>query len=141
MQVLASRSRSAPVSRSRGFASGSARDVTANAGLSSKLFRWPEDPRESVRKGVRIFDRVAPRYDVMRQLISGGREDEWKRRTLLAALQTPPRRCLDIATGTGDVAALLLRTFPETVVVGVDGNRAMLDRARSKLVPRARLVA
>jgi demethylmenaquinone methyltransferase/2-methoxy-6-polyprenyl-1,4-benzoquinol methylase len=97
------------------------------------VLRWPADPAEAVRRGLRNFDRVAPRYDLMRALISGGREAAWKRATLLDALSAPPRRCLDVATGTGDMAALLLATFPAARVVGVDGNRAMLARARRKI--------
>lgn len=77
----------------------------------------------------------------MRSLISFGREAAWKRATLLGAVARPPARCLDVATGTGDVAALLLGAFPGTSVVGVDGNRAMLSRARGKVSPeRARWV-
>ena len=97
------------------------------------VLRWPADAGVAVRKGLRIFDRVAPRYDVMRVLISWGRETAWKRSTLTGALRTPPRRCLDVATGTGDVAGLVLTMFPGTRVVGLDGNRAMLERARGKL--------
>lgn len=97
------------------------------------VLRWPSDRAQAVRKGLRIFDRVAPRYDLMRVLISGGREAAWKRATLVGALRTPPTRCLDVATGTGDVASLLLRSFPATQVIGVDGNRAMLTRARHKV--------
>lgn len=103
------------------------------------LPRWPPDPRHTFRRAVRNFDRVAPRYDLMRVLLSGGREDAWKRSSLLGALPAPPARCLDLATGTGDVAALLLRTFPEASLVGLDGNRAMLTRARGKVdAPGAR---
>ena len=99
-----------------------------------RVFGWPDDPEESTRRGVRIFDRVAPRYDVMRRLMSGGREDEWKRRSLLGELATTrPRRCLDVASGTGDVATLLLSHFPDASVVALDGNRAMIEHARPKL--------
>ena len=97
------------------------------------FLRWPTDPGEAVRRGLANFNRVAPRYDLMRVLISGGREDAWKKETLLGALRSAPRHCLDIATGTGDVAALLLRTYPDAELVGLDGNRAMLTRAREKI--------
>lgn len=103
------------------------------------FLRWPTDPAEAVRRGLANFDRVAPRYDLMRVLISGGREDAWKRTTLLGALLRPPVRCLDLATGTGDVAALLGAAYPGAEVVGLDGNRAMLARARRKVaLPGAR---
>jgi len=96
------------------------------------LLRWPEEPEAAARRGLRVFDRVAARYDLMRVILSGGREDAWKRRSLLAALARPPGRCLDVATGTGDVAAVVAGAFPAATLLGLDGNAAMLARARRK---------
>jgi len=96
------------------------------------FLRWPADPREAVRRGIRQFDRVAPRYDVMRALLSFGLETRWKRGSLAAALPPSPARCLDVATGTGEIAGLLRACAPGADVVGVDGNAAMLDRARER---------
>jgi demethylmenaquinone methyltransferase/2-methoxy-6-polyprenyl-1,4-benzoquinol methylase len=105
------------------------------------LLRWPSDPREAVRRGIRQFDRVAPRYDLFRALLSFGLETRWKRRSLAVAVPGEAARCLDIATGTGEIAELLHARAPGAQVVGVDGNAAMLTRARRRRVgPRARWV-
>jgi SAM-dependent methyltransferase len=48
-----------------------------------------------------------------------------------------PRRILEVGTGTGSGAALLVERFPDAEVVGVDLSREMVERARAK-VPRAR---
>ena len=94
--------------------------------------RWPSDPRSALRESLAIFDRVAPRYDLMRRLVSGGREDAWKDETLRAALPPGPLRALDLATGTGDIAAWILREHPGSHVVGLDAHGGMLARARAK---------
>ena len=96
------------------------------------FLRWPTDPAEATRRGLRSFDRVAPRYDLMRVLVSGGREQAWKRRALGAALAADVTCCLDVATGTGDLAALIRERVPDATVVGVDGHRGMLALARRK---------
>src|SRR5262249_35586544 len=54
-----------------------------------------------------VFDRVAPRYDLMNDLLSGGLHRVWK--DILATAVNPPRNerpfsALDVAGGTGDVA-------------------------------------
>jgi len=93
---------------------------------------WPSDPRAALRESLAIFDRVAPRYDLMRRLVSGGREDAWKDETLRAALPSGPLRVLDLATGTGDIAAWIARERPGSRVVALDAHGGMLARARVK---------
>jgi SAM-dependent methyltransferase len=50
----------------------------------------------------------------------------------LGAIPTPPRRALDVGTGTGAGAFAIARRFPEAQVVGVDLAPAMIDEARRK---------
>lgn len=50
----------------------------------------------------------------------------------LAAIPTPPRRALDVGTGTGAGAFAIAHRFPDAEVVGVDLASAMVDEARRK---------
>jgi len=52
-----------------------------------------------------VFDRVAPRYDLMNDLMSGGAHRIWKSALLDRLNPRPGERLLDVAGGTGDVAA------------------------------------
>ena len=62
-------------------------------------------PRERKAGMVRaVFDSVAPRYDVMNDLMSLGVHRAWKRDFVAALDPRPGRRLLDLAGGTGDVA-------------------------------------
>jgi SAM-dependent methyltransferase len=56
----------------------------------------------------------------------------------LDALRDPPRRALDVGTGTGAGALAIARRFPEADVVGVDLAEAMVAEARRKLPPELR---
>lgn len=77
-----------------------------------------------------MFDGIAGRYDLLNRLLSLGIDRRWRRQACRAALEEAPRRVLDVATGTGDMALGLSRGSAE--VIGVDVARAMLERARAK---------
>lgn len=55
--------------------------------------------------------------------------------TALAAVETPPRRALDIGTGTGAAAFAIARRFPSADVVGIDFSPRMVAAARAKIPP------
>jgi demethylmenaquinone methyltransferase / 2-methoxy-6-polyprenyl-1,4-benzoquinol methylase len=82
-----------------------------------------------------MFDRIAGRYDLLNRLLSLGIDQLW-RRTALGVLEdrmsAPPRRLLDVATGTADVALALARRFPGTVT-GVDPSAGMLGQGQEKV--------
>jgi SAM-dependent methyltransferase len=77
----------------------------------------------------RQFDQLAPQWDTIR---SAGHLDPVE-----AALGTvaPPRRVLDLGTGTGAAAFAVARRFPEAEVVGVDLAERMIDEARRMTPP------
>jgi demethylmenaquinone methyltransferase/2-methoxy-6-polyprenyl-1,4-benzoquinol methylase len=81
----------------------------------------------------RIFDTVSGVYDPMNTVISGFQEPRWRRRAVRAAALEPGMRALDVATGTGKVAASLWRAVqPGGEVVGVDFSEGMLAVARER---------
>ena len=93
------------------------------------------DPAERERRIRRVFEAVAHRYDLMNDLMSLGVHRWWKRR--LAAMAAPAcgQFIVDLAGGTGDVAALM--AGPDRQVTVVDPSEAMMtvgrDRGREHL--------
>jgi demethylmenaquinone methyltransferase / 2-methoxy-6-polyprenyl-1,4-benzoquinol methylase len=82
-----------------------------------------------------VFDSVAGNYDLMNDLMSGGTHRLWKRFTLSLANLRPGQRALDVAGGSGDLAAGLARQVGERgLVVLTDINAAMLQRGRDRLI-------
>ncbi|WP_309673234.1 ubiquinone/menaquinone biosynthesis methyltransferase [Gemmatimonas sp.] len=82
-----------------------------------------------------MFDIIAPRYDAFTKLFSLGMDAGWKRRAIAAAIAVAPgaRRVLDLASGTGDVAAQLARALPQATVEALDASPRMIDAARARL--------
>ena len=84
-----------------------------------------------------MFDAIAPAYDFMNTMMTGGLHVHWRNKALkMAAARLPesgPERALDVACGTGDVSFRLHELFPETHVTGLDLSAGMLKIAKEKL--------
>ncbi|MBN2226145.1 MAG: bifunctional demethylmenaquinone methyltransferase/2-methoxy-6-polyprenyl-1,4-benzoquinol methylase UbiE [candidate division Zixibacteria bacterium] len=98
---------------------------------------WSADKRIAAVK--RIFGTIAPHYDLLNHLLSGGQDIRWRNRTV-KRLPADTRLVLDIACGTGDLSLAVAKRRPETKVIGLDFVRSMLDLARIK-TDRAGLVS
>jgi demethylmenaquinone methyltransferase/2-methoxy-6-polyprenyl-1,4-benzoquinol methylase len=82
-----------------------------------------------------VFESVAGKYDIMNDLMSLGAHRLWKHFTLSLTGLRPGQHALDVAGGTGDLAAGLLRQVGKTGrVVLSDVNPAMLDIGRDRLL-------
>ena len=93
------------------------------------------DPAEREARIRRVFDTVAPRYDLMNDLMSVGLHRLWKRFTVEASGVRPGERVLDVAGGTGDLARLFSRRVgARGEVVLTDVNPAMLRQGRDRLL-------
>ncbi|MGB1048771.1 MAG: bifunctional demethylmenaquinone methyltransferase/2-methoxy-6-polyprenyl-1,4-benzoquinol methylase UbiE [Rhodothermales bacterium] len=80
----------------------------------------------------RMFDSIAPRYDLLNRILSGGIDQQWRRDVIREVLAVKPGRLLDVATGTADLALLAARKgVPK--VVGVDIANEMLEVGRQKV--------
>jgi demethylmenaquinone methyltransferase/2-methoxy-6-polyprenyl-1,4-benzoquinol methylase len=93
------------------------------------------DEREKAQRVRGVFDSVAPRYDVMNDLMSMGLHRAWKAYTVMVANVQPGAQVLDIAGGTGDLAlAFAKKAGPTGRVVHTDINEAMLRTGRDRLI-------
>ena len=77
----------------------------------------------------RMFDRIAPVYDLMNRVMTAGLDGRWRRLTAEAVVR-PGDRALDACCGTGDLALAAGRAGGR--VVGLDFSERMLERARRK---------
>ena len=90
---------------------------------------------EKARHVRSVFDSVAPKYDLMNDLMSMGLHRAWKAFTLTVANPREGDKVLDIAGGTGDLASAFSKKVGKTgQVVHTDINEAMLRTGRDRLL-------
>ena len=104
-------------------------------------FGYKEVPASEKAKHVRaVFDSVADKYDLMNDLMSAGVHRLWKRYLLSQTGLRPGQAALDVAGGTGDIAAGMARQVGDAgLVVLSDINAAMLEVGRNRLLDRGLL--
>jgi len=99
-------------------------------------FGYEQVPAADKARRVRaVFDSVATRYDLMNDLMSAGVHRLWKRFALEQTGLRPGQMALDVAGGTGDLAAGMARRVGDTgLVVLSDINPAMLAVGRNRML-------
>ncbi|MGC9162963.1 MAG: bifunctional demethylmenaquinone methyltransferase/2-methoxy-6-polyprenyl-1,4-benzoquinol methylase UbiE [Thiomonas sp.] len=109
---------------------------------ASTHFGYQQVAEEEKAARVRaVFDSVAPRYDLMNDLMSAGLHRVWKAFTVAISGVRAGDRVLDVAAGTGDLSrAFARRVGPTGVVVMSDINGAMLRAGRDRLIDAGVLV-
>jgi demethylmenaquinone methyltransferase/2-methoxy-6-polyprenyl-1,4-benzoquinol methylase len=92
--------------------------------------------RDKAARVRQMFTAISPRYDLMNRLMTGGRDQAWRRRAARMAAVAPGGLVLDVATGTADLAQAFLDETGARAVVGLDFVEPMLRQARAKLAGR-----
>jgi demethylmenaquinone methyltransferase/2-methoxy-6-polyprenyl-1,4-benzoquinol methylase len=83
-----------------------------------------------------MFDRIAPRYDLLNRLLSARTDVRWRRACVDLLALPAGGRVLDLCTGTADLLIEALRRDARAQGVGVDLSPEMLVRGAAKLEPR-----
>ncbi|MCM5528056.1 MAG: bifunctional demethylmenaquinone methyltransferase/2-methoxy-6-polyprenyl-1,4-benzoquinol methylase UbiE [Chitinophagaceae bacterium] len=93
-----------------------------------------KDSESTKKKQVaEMFNQIAFRYDFLNRFLSMGIDKGWRRKAIRLLKPLQPKRVLDVATGTGDVAILTWKMLKPTEIIGIDISEGMLDFGRKKL--------
>lgn len=83
----------------------------------------------------KMFDAIADRYDLMNRVMTFGQDRRWREFVVASGGEVGRGWVLDLACGTGEIAAQFKRSNPMARVIGADFSRNMLTRARQALSP------
>jgi demethylmenaquinone methyltransferase/2-methoxy-6-polyprenyl-1,4-benzoquinol methylase len=79
-----------------------------------------------------MFDNISGSYDQLNRMISFGADVKWRKKVLKMVKAAQPKKILDIATGTGDLAILFAESQAERIV-GLDISVGMLEVGKQKI--------
>jgi demethylmenaquinone methyltransferase/2-methoxy-6-polyprenyl-1,4-benzoquinol methylase len=80
-----------------------------------------------------MFNSIAYRYDFMNRFLSAGIDVTWRKKAIKQLKALAPKKILDVATGTGDVAILTNRILAPEKITGIDISEGMLELGRKKI--------
>ncbi|MEO8171933.1 MAG: bifunctional demethylmenaquinone methyltransferase/2-methoxy-6-polyprenyl-1,4-benzoquinol methylase UbiE, partial [Sediminibacterium sp.] len=80
-----------------------------------------------------MFNSIAYRYDFMNRFLSAGIDVWWRKKAISQLKSLSPKKILDVATGTGDVAILTHRMLQPQKITGIDISEGMLELGRKKI--------
>lgn len=78
-----------------------------------------------------MFDRIAPRYDLMNRLMTFGQDPSWRREVIRRACLSTRNRLLDLGAGTGDLARQAIKQSPGCDVIAADFTLSMMQIGRA----------
>lgn len=79
-----------------------------------------------------MFDNISENYDGLNRLISLGIDVSWRKKVVKLVSEVNPKKILDIATGTGDLALMMAELNPDKIV-GLDISPGMLEVGKQKV--------
>jgi demethylmenaquinone methyltransferase / 2-methoxy-6-polyprenyl-1,4-benzoquinol methylase len=88
------------------------------------------DGQQKARYVQDIFTRIAPRYDLMNRLMTGGQDIRWRREVIQRATLHPDSALLDLGAGTGDLAREALDLQPTARITAADFTLEMMRAGR-----------
>ncbi len=83
-----------------------------------------------------MFNSIAYRYDFLNRFLSAGIDIQWRKKAIRELALLSPKKILDVATGTGDVAILTYRMLQPEKIIGIDISEGMLELGRQKLAAK-----
>ncbi len=80
-----------------------------------------------------MFDDIAHRYDFLNRFLSAGLDIGWRKKALACLSDLQPKKILDVATGTADVAIMASGLLKPEAITGIDISEGMLEIGRRKI--------
>lgn len=99
---------------------------------SIKPYNTEKSKKEEVAE---MFDNISPSYDLLNRLLSLGIDIGWRKKTVREVSKLMPKRILDVATGTGDLAIAMSETTA-TEIVGCDISEGMMEFGKKKVAKK-----
>ncbi|WP_108868159.1 bifunctional demethylmenaquinone methyltransferase/2-methoxy-6-polyprenyl-1,4-benzoquinol methylase UbiE [Aquimarina aquimarini] len=103
--------------------------------MSEKITPYKDKTRSKKEQVAEMFDTISEDYDGLNRVISFGIDIKWRKKVVQLVGKTNPKRILDVATGTGDLAINLSQTGASEII-GLDISSGMLEIGKYKIAEK-----
>ena len=100
---------------------------------AEKIVPYTSDSASKSEQVELMFDEIAGKYDFLNHALSLGIDKFWRKKGILALKDLHPKKILDIATGTGDLALEAYRLLKPEKILGIDLSEKMMSIGRKKI--------
>lgn len=94
---------------------------------------YKDSDRSKKQQVAAMFDDIAFKYDFLNRFLSAGIDIKWRKKAIKQLSALAPKRILDVATGTADVAIMASGILKPEKIVGIDISEGMLEVGRKKI--------
>ncbi len=94
---------------------------------------YKDSDRSKKQQVADMFDDIAYRYDFINRFLSAGIDVKWRKKAIKKLRDLQPKKILDVATGTADVAIMASAILQPDKIIGIDISDGMLDIGRKKI--------
>ncbi|QCT94419.1 bifunctional demethylmenaquinone methyltransferase/2-methoxy-6-polyprenyl-1,4-benzoquinol methylase UbiE [Caminibacter mediatlanticus TB-2] len=96
------------------------------------MLKFFKNRRVMQEKIVKMFDEIAPTYDLVNRILTFGIDKNWRKKAIREVLKySTPKKVLDVACGTGDMIEEWRKNI-DCEVIGLDPSNGMLDIAKKR---------
>lgn len=97
------------------------------------ILPFNDEKRSKKEQVADMFDQIAFRYDFLNRFLSGGIDIRWRKKAIRELQAIRPKKILDVATGTADVALMTYKYLQPDHITGIDISNGMLEIGRQKI--------
>jgi len=101
--------------------------------MSKKITPYKDSNLGKKEQVAQMFDTISDNYDGLNRMISFGIDVKWRKKVVQLVTNCQPKRVLDIATGTGDLAINIAKNTSAEKIIGLDISEGMLKIGKQKV--------
>lgn len=100
--------------------------------MSKQITPYQDSTLGKKEQVTQMFDTISGNYDELNRVISLGIDMKWRKKVVALVKEKKPKRILDIATGTADLA-IMMNEIPSEKTIGLDLSAGMLEIGNKKI--------
>jgi demethylmenaquinone methyltransferase/2-methoxy-6-polyprenyl-1,4-benzoquinol methylase len=94
---------------------------------------YKESEKSKKEQVSEMFDTISKEYDGLNRVITFGIDISWRKKVIALIAEKHPKKILDIASGTGDLAIMAAKKIKDSSIIGADISEGMLHVGKQKI--------